>query len=95
MKTGTDPIHASPESDHGSRLVERSQGGSASDSARSPRNLEEIDALRSQQERHERLARRHLDAVIQIWFRRMMLELSNDAPDESSKGGSSNAEAER
>ena len=93
--TETDSIHALPESDHGSRLVERSQGGSASDATRSQSDLEEIDMLCSQQERHEHLARQHRNAAIQVWRRRMALEFPNDAPDESSNGGSRNAQAAR
>ncbi len=38
---------------------------------------EQIEALRSRQEYHERLARRHREAAIRIWRQRAILELSD------------------
>jgi len=40
---------------------------------------EQLASLRSKQERHERLARKHTASAKRLWLRRVLLEVSHEA----------------
>jgi hypothetical protein len=48
-----------------------------------PDQREQLETLRTKQERHERLSREHAASARRIWLRRILLEVDQERPKES------------